>query len=735
MDPRMLRSWPSQKIRPILARSVPILLLRIGLVGSLSLGAFESARSEFFWGNPSPQGNPIRAIELQDDFIGYAVGDLGTSLRTIDGGATWEDRTRLGEFTADLRDLIFDGEGALLAAGSEPGIFRSTDEGTTWQPVAVEPPASFYNLFRIDSATISSVGAGGQVYRSLDDGASWTQMPALGGQELVDQWWHDAQRGYVIGPLRARATTNGGMSWQSIPGVVENFFFPGDIQFLDANNGWILVDFTTYRTTNGGASWFPKHGNPGVAPIYQQEAVLVDVSTRWICTAAEGAEIWKTTDDGLTWTQQYGNQTVSGIHELTRAPSGRLDAVSDAGDLLWSDDGGSSWLNATLALTQSRALLVVESNDRGTCFAGGYDGGWIQSTDFGRTWFLPALGMPFTHFFAIASSGSTWYAGGTSSPSRVARSSDDGATWQAVTLPGGSVGAAVSFAAPSAVVAFAATYGGSTINYVFRTTDGGASWHLRNSGLPTNQRFFCISFLDPLHGYVGGGETQPSLWHTTDGGASWISRSPSGFLGADEPHDMHWIDLDTGVAVGVNGAYRTTDGGAHWSVTHTGPYQRLDFDTPLHGYSRDLDQSVWETEDGGISWHSIYTPISYYYDDVEAIPSGYLVAGTYGRILGSVSNASTVEPARSSLSVSLTAGPNPARAAVRLFLRSPIEDHLEIRVVDVQGRAHAHWSRSLGRGESVEISWDPPASGVWFVQARGASGARAATRFIRLAGR
>src|SRR5690606_6472523 len=235
-------------------------MLRVCLAGCFAMSLLHPARAEFFWGNPAPQGNPVRAIEMRDDLLGYAVGDLGTSLRTTDGGVTWEDRTRLGEFTADLRDLMFDGEGALLAAGSEPGIFHSTDEGATWQPVAVNPPGELYNLFRIDSATISAVGAEGKVYRSVDDGASWTQMPALGGQELVDQWWHDAQRGYVIGPLRVRATTNGGTTWQAIPGVSDAFFFPGDIQFLDAMNGWILVDFTTYRTTDGGASWFPKHG-------------------------------------------------------------------------------------------------------------------------------------------------------------------------------------------------------------------------------------------------------------------------------------------------------------------------------------------------------------------------------------------------------------------------------------------------------------------------------------------
>lgn len=707
----------------------------VALAG-LACGTIGVANAEFYWGNPSPQGNPVRAVEMKDDLTGYAVGDLGTSLRTADEGTTWQNLTRLGEFTADLRDVLLDGSGDLLAAGSPPGIFRSTDEGLTWQPVAVSPPADLYSLFRIDSTTLSAVGAAGRVYRSQDDGATWAQTPALGGQELVDQWWQNAQRGYVIGPLRVRATTNGGLTWQSIPGVTEDSFFPGDIQFLDATNGWILVDFTTYRTTNGGASWFRRHGNPGSAPIYQQEAVLVDATTRWICTSAEGAEIWKTTDDGLNWTQQYSKPVVTGINDLLRTSSGRLLGVSWAGDLLRSDNGGTSWQNATVALTDSNPLNMIESNDAGTCFAGGYGGDWIRSDDFGRTWTLPSQELPFSIIWSIQSRGTTWYVGGSSTPSQVARSTDDGATWQAATLPGSNVGAPVSIATPSADVAFAATYGGSNINYVFRTTDRGVSWHLRNSGLPVNQRFFCIFFIDPLNGYVGGGDVQAGLWRTTDGGASWISLSPSGFLGVDEPQDMHWIDLQTGVAVGGNGAYRTTNGGVNWSWTNGGPYQRLDFDTPLHGYSRDLDPNVWETDDGGVSWHAVFTPISQFYDGVAAIPGGYLVAGHYGRVMGSDSSPAAIETFQRAPGLSLAIGPNPSLGPVSLFLRSSVEDDLEIRIIDVQGRIHSHWSRTIAEGETIELSLDsPPTAGVWFVQAIGESGARAASRFVRLATR
>ena len=46
-------------------------------------------QSGWFWQNPLPQGNILRATAAVDANTVIAVGDLGTILRTTDGGATW----------------------------------------------------------------------------------------------------------------------------------------------------------------------------------------------------------------------------------------------------------------------------------------------------------------------------------------------------------------------------------------------------------------------------------------------------------------------------------------------------------------------------------------------------------------------------------------------------------------------------------------------------------------------
>jgi photosystem II stability/assembly factor-like uncharacterized protein len=91
----------------------------------------------------------------------YAAGS--TLARSTDGGATW---TEIGELPALLRDLLVDprGSGALYAAGHDAGVFRSTDQGRTWEPVSEGLPFSDVHLLALDPnapGLFAAVGAAG----------------------------------------------------------------------------------------------------------------------------------------------------------------------------------------------------------------------------------------------------------------------------------------------------------------------------------------------------------------------------------------------------------------------------------------------------------------------------------------------------------------------------------------------------------------------------------------------
>ena len=55
-------------------------------------GSAASQSQEWFWQNPLPQGNLLRAVHFVNATTGTAVGDVGTILRTTDGGSTWTEQ-------------------------------------------------------------------------------------------------------------------------------------------------------------------------------------------------------------------------------------------------------------------------------------------------------------------------------------------------------------------------------------------------------------------------------------------------------------------------------------------------------------------------------------------------------------------------------------------------------------------------------------------------------------------
>jgi len=63
-------------------------VLSLGIAAAWPMAT--SAQSEWFWQNPYPQGNDLRAVAILDPMTIVALGDLGALVRTTDGGDTWQ---------------------------------------------------------------------------------------------------------------------------------------------------------------------------------------------------------------------------------------------------------------------------------------------------------------------------------------------------------------------------------------------------------------------------------------------------------------------------------------------------------------------------------------------------------------------------------------------------------------------------------------------------------------------
>ncbi len=100
-------------------------------IGSIHAGA-SFAEPGWFWQNPRPQAGGLIGVAVVDPQTTFAVGALGSIVRTRDGGNTW---THQSSGTSDtLTAVTFMDANAGWAIGGEFGavILHTTNAGETW---------------------------------------------------------------------------------------------------------------------------------------------------------------------------------------------------------------------------------------------------------------------------------------------------------------------------------------------------------------------------------------------------------------------------------------------------------------------------------------------------------------------------------------------------------------------------------------------------------------------------
>ena len=102
----------------------------------------------------------------------FVPSELGQIYRSLDNGATWDvvQTDYEGSFWGGLTLK----DGSVLVVGMRGNIWRSKDKGTTWEQLAADvTPESLASGIQLDDGEIILVGIGGAILRSKDDGATW----------------------------------------------------------------------------------------------------------------------------------------------------------------------------------------------------------------------------------------------------------------------------------------------------------------------------------------------------------------------------------------------------------------------------------------------------------------------------------------------------------------------------------------------------------------------------------
>lgn len=90
------------------------------------------------WQRPLPVGNRINDLHFVDARLGWAVGEAGQVLKTVDGGLNWQAQWVPSD--ANLTQVRFANAMSGWALGAGSTILRTDDGGATWVAQAAFPP-------------------------------------------------------------------------------------------------------------------------------------------------------------------------------------------------------------------------------------------------------------------------------------------------------------------------------------------------------------------------------------------------------------------------------------------------------------------------------------------------------------------------------------------------------------------------------------------------------------------
>ncbi|MBK8980987.1 MAG: hypothetical protein IPM38_01415 [Ignavibacteria bacterium] len=143
------------------------------------------AQSIWQWQEPQPTGNFMWALDFIDENTGYAAGDVGTVMKTTNGGSGWEVKIVDPNFRV-YGMYFYDADFGFLSGTDNGKLYRTTNGGDNWQNVLTAGVTAMWDINFPTRHTGYAVGLSGRIYKSTDSGLNWTQQSKYKSFYCVD---------------------------------------------------------------------------------------------------------------------------------------------------------------------------------------------------------------------------------------------------------------------------------------------------------------------------------------------------------------------------------------------------------------------------------------------------------------------------------------------------------------------------------------------------------------------
>lgn len=548
--------------------------------------------------------------------------------------------------------------GGSLANSSPPLTPIHPSKFSGWTPPPFPPSGYFETPFTPEGKMIVSTGGTVFVYgeqglfRSDDGGRMWRWLVEAPSVVAVSPNFDQdktlfAGYDYSLGIGKVLISSDGGKTWhepqQPISGAVlamgisPYFSIDKTIYLATLNYGDTK---SLMKSSDGGEHWQSVNYPPRNFSIAQillspyflfDQTLYVRMSDNTLWVSRDGGNSWQRADQGL------GTESGNYVYDLEVTPLGdgykALFAATHYALVITFDDGQKWYLIDWVSFT---AIAVPNDFiDSLTLFGIDRESGHVlRTTNLGESWetvltdYSHALGISPNyhcdqriyakgglwwepHLWVSADGGNYWILA-SSRPRTVLPNLNKG--FRLISSPRLDQGGAI-FAAPL-------SYNIEQADHLLRSMDGGRTWAVLPLPEPTSgEVVISPNFANDRTVFFIGGE---HLYRSTNGGANWtlIKSLPTAlwYILRISPNYAQDHTIFVGVAKGggEGGVYRLTDNGQNWTLItgNTIPYP-IDFDISP-GYPDDptffavsYNGDTFRSDNNGITWQYLTTFTSY----------------------------------------------------------------------------------------------------------------------------
>ncbi len=339
----------------------------------------------------------------------------------------------MGGRTVDI-DVVEKKPWIIYAAIGPSGVWKSVNNGISWNPVFhkentvsvgdITVSQSHPNIVWVgtgEATCRNSVTIGDGVYKSTDNGKTWTNMGLAETRHISrivvnpgdPNIAYVATMGHLWGPNQERGiykTIDGGKTWQKILYVDENTGF-ADLA-MDHSDSLTLFaaayeyrrlpyHYTSggpgsglYKTTDGGETWkkLTKDLPEGVMGRIGIDVSRSNPDVVYALIEHEDAGIWRSEDKGDSWTRTCDNETYERVNfrpfyysQIRIDPSDDKVVYVFSGGSYVSKDMGKKFRAISAGTHPDHHALWIDP-DNPLHLIDGNDGGIDITYDGGKTW-------------------------------------------------------------------------------------------------------------------------------------------------------------------------------------------------------------------------------------------------------------------------------------------------------------------------------------------------------------